>query len=123
MTLNGTLFAQAINFFIAYVLLRWLYFKPAIAQIKQEEESTTDVKNIISERSLAIERKQQQQKEHWLACQQYCQEQMPSIAKPDFLMFAVDTPAIEQFVCDEIKLKQLSNMVTDVLAQRIDHVS
>ncbi len=123
MTLNGTLVAQAINFFIAYVLLRWLYFKPAIAQIKQEEESTTDVKNIISERDLAIKRKQQQQKEYWLACQQYCKEQMPSIRKPDFLAFVADAPVIEQLVCDETELKQLSNVVTDVLVQRIDHVS
>ena len=123
MTLNGTLIAQAINFCIAYVLLRWLYFKPAIVQIQQEEEITTHVKNTISSRSLAIKQKQRQQKEQWLACQQYCQEQMPSIAQPDIFVSATDAPVVEQLVCDDAELKKLSDAVTQVLVQRIDHVS
>lgn len=122
MTLNGTLIAQAINFCIAYCMLRWLYFKPAITQIQQEEAITTQVKNAIAERSLTIEHKQQQQKKYWLECQHYCQERMPSVQKPAVTMKST-VPAIEQLSYDVTQLKQLSDTVVDVLVQRIDHVS
>jgi len=122
-TLNGTLIVQAINFCIAYFLLRWLYFKPAIAQIQQEEEVYTHFKNTILERALVIEQKKQQQKEYWLECQRYCKEEMPSIQKPDFLALKYVTPSLEPLFDDAIQLKKLSEAVTDVLVQRIDHVS
>jgi hypothetical protein len=122
MTLNGTLVAQAINFCIAYCILRWLYFKPAIAQIKHDEALTKQVKNAIAERVLTIGHKQQQQKEYWLECQHYCQERMPSVQKP---MVAIKSsiPALEQVRYDVTQLKQLSDTVTDMLVQRIEHVS
>lgn len=103
--------------------MRWLYFKPAIAQIQQEEDSITHLKNTISLRSLGIMQKKQQQKEHWLACQQYCQEQMPPISKPDIVAGITDGSPVTQLVCDDATLKQLSDAVTQVLVQRIDHVS
>lgn len=122
MTLNGTLIAQAINFCIAYFILRWLYFKPAIAQIQQEEAITTQIKNTIVERSSTIKHKQQQQKKYWLECQHYCQERMPSEQKPTVTMKST-APALEQLSYEVTQLKQLSDTVTDVLVQRIDHVS
>ena len=70
-----------------------------------------------------MEKKRRQQKEYWLTCQHYCQEQMPSILKPDFLASAIDTPLIEQLVCNDAELKKLSDAATHVLMQRIDHVS
>lgn len=123
MTLNGTLVAQAINFGIAYCLLRWLYFKPAIAQIQQEEDVNAHLKNTIVERSALIAQKKQQQKEYWLTCQHYCQDQMPPIQKPDALTLRRIAHSVERVVCDKAELKKLSERVIDVLVQRIDHVS
>lgn len=92
-------------------------------QIQQEEKITTHVKNTISSRALAIKQKQRQQKEQWLACQHYCQEQMPSIVQPDVFASAADMPAVEQLECNDAELKALSDAITQVLVQRIDHVS
>jgi len=121
MTLNGTLIVQAINVAIAYFILRWLYFKPAIVQIQQQQAATTHVKNTIVECSSIIEQKKQQQKEFWIECQQYCQKQMPAIAKSDVTVQLI-TPAIEHVSYDEHQLKELANVVTNALTQRIDHV-
>jgi hypothetical protein len=120
-TLNGTLVVQAINFCIAYWLLRWLYLKPAIAQIHQEEAVVIHLKSTIVDRSLIIDQKKRQQKEYWLACQQHCQERMPSMAQPDTVSLQ-GLPALEQPTYDPAALRKMSDTITDVLVKRIDHV-
>jgi hypothetical protein len=121
MTLNGTLIAQAINFCIAYGILRWLYFKPAVAHIQQEEATTTHIKNSIAERQLIIEQKQHQHVMYWRECQQYCQTQMPSVEKPVFVMVEPIT-AFEQPSYDKVHLKKMTDSMVDELVNRIDHV-
>ena len=71
---------------------------------------------------MTIEQKQQQQKKYWLECQHYCQERMPSDAETDGDN-EVHGTCIEQLSYEVTQLKQLSDTVTDVLVQRIDHVS
>lgn len=123
MTLNGTLIAQAINFGIAYCLLRWLYFKPAIAQIQQENADVAHINNSMVERCVIIAQKQQQQQMHWQKCQEYCKEHAPSMQKPD-LFAPKDGYVVEQpMIYDDATLEKLTNDVTNMLVQRIEHVS
>lgn len=46
--INLTLLIQAINFFIAYYLLKKFFLEPALILIKEDEEKTDNVKSELS---------------------------------------------------------------------------
>ena len=78
MNINATLFVQAINFFIAYLLFRFIFLKPAYRVIVQEQNEREQLEGIVAgdERSLAQIRKKQV--DGWRACQRYCGKFLPS---------------------------------------------
>ena len=77
MNINATLFVQAINFFIAYLLFRFIFLKPAYRAIVQEQTDREKLEGLVAsdEQSLAQVRKKQIA--GWRACQRDCQKHLP----------------------------------------------
>ena len=55
MNVNATLIIQAGNFFCAYLILRYLLFKPTLAAIKEQEEQEESVGMLIEKTRLCVE--------------------------------------------------------------------
>ena len=123
MTLNGTLVIQVINFCIAYFLLRWLYFKPAIALIQKEEEFNVLLKNTITEHSLVIKQNDQRRQEYWSKCRLFFKERKPLIKESNAFVTKEVTPSVQEPVYSEGALRKLSDNVIHMLTKRINHVS
>ena len=77
MNINATLFVQAINFFIAYLLFRFIFLKPAYRAIVQEQTDREKLEGLVAsdEKSLAQIRKKQIA--GWRACQRDCEKYLP----------------------------------------------
>lgn len=83
---NATLFVQIINFFIAYVLFRFLLFKPAHRIIMQEFQEREEIKALIDEALIIIQEKKKTQYELWQKCHDYYSSHLPPTLY-DFTLF------------------------------------
>lgn len=60
MEINATLIVQAINFLVAYVLLRMLFFKPVVHAIKEEDNQRDGLLSGIEERMQLLRHKEEE---------------------------------------------------------------
>ena len=65
MNIDCTLFAQMFNFFIAYLIMRWLLLKPAIAVIQAEADEKKRVQQTIQSLDVSVQSLRQEQKHLW----------------------------------------------------------
>lgn len=79
MGINATLFVQAFNFFVAYVILKTLLFKPAFKALQQESKERLHLKNIIKERKITLEKTAEQKNLAWLQLQEDFAQAAPSV--------------------------------------------
>src|SRR5436190_15443295 len=86
MDINATFFVQIFNFFIAYLMLRFLLFKPVITIIQHEEKQEKALQEIIDQhkRELAIQEKERQHNRYM--CQEYVTLHQPSFSSQQFFL-------------------------------------
>lgn len=82
--LNSTLIVQAVHFFIAYCVIRWVIFKPAVAVVMHEDALFTSLRSDVAERQSTIEQKNHELATHWSSCKLYFARHAPKdgIARP-----------------------------------------
>jgi hypothetical protein len=78
MNINATLFAQMINFFIAYWVMRIFLFKPAFQEMQTEEEEQKQLNVVIKQQEQSIAIKEDNRQEYWQSCRNYFKENQPS---------------------------------------------
>ena len=64
--INATLIIQAINFFIAYFLFRFILLKPAYAAIGQQAAVKASLEQLIVDDKRLIEKRRQHMAAQWL---------------------------------------------------------
>lgn len=79
MNINATLLVQAVNFFIAYLLFRFILLRPAYTLIRQEEHDQNALEGrIVSEKEMLVHMHKDRIAQ-WRACQQACEPQVPGM--------------------------------------------
>ena len=115
MIINGTLFAQVFNFFIAYLMLKHILFKPALNIILQHEERQLQVQHdIVLLKNTVAQELVHQKKQHF--------EWAHKIAhmKPDNIgnVFSVTpAPFIYAFITQEEQQKMVQRSVNHIVAR------
>lgn len=79
MNINATLVIQAINFCIAYVILRKLLFEPAIQAIAKEEAVLADMRQAIFHDQQFIAAKQESLRQQWQNSHEFCEQNKPEV--------------------------------------------
>lgn len=69
--INATLVAQAIHFLIAYLLIKYLFFKPVFEQIEQEDTLQESLINTIQSQQNIVAQKEQDLITQWHALKNY----------------------------------------------------
>jgi len=123
--INATLIVQAIHFFIAYVILRTLFFAPAIRELDAEKDEQLRLEGTIEQVKLALERKQAIRDAQWREVQQFYAQNCPQIRGGDLYFFReispeLEAPRIPEHVRDEL-VAQASSALTDKI-KKIYHV-
>ncbi len=118
--INITFFIQAFNFFIAFVLIKYMLFRPALAQIKADDLFQETLINSIQESQGAIAQKEQELRNQMRALRSYFATHAPSV-RPGVL-FAEKKPGITFPDFDPKMLDEYRATLAAKLVKTVDHV-
>jgi len=118
--INATLFVQAFNFFIAYLLLRTLLFKPAMKSIDQEQQERDHLDQQIADRQTSLEQKAQQKEKDWEEKQAAFKEAAPDI-RPSHVAYTEVEPEQKPVKPDEQELEALVDEVQEAVEKKVRH--
>lgn len=119
MNVNATLVIQAINFAIAYIVLRTFLFKPAIAVIQHEQEEQEAIKNVIGQQEQSIELKEKERQKHWQLCRSYFVKNRPPVDVPSLYIFKGLTPEVEPY---QVKDEVIAGLIADTTKSLEDKI-
>lgn len=123
MEINCTLLVQAVNFFCAYLLLRYLIFKPVLAIIAQENKEQQKLETTIEDSLLTIEAKKETKAVQWRACQRFFAQTSPLPEDPSS---RVGTGSISMPELPESSEEQLEKEIAAIhstIVSKVDHVN
>jgi hypothetical protein len=121
MNINATLILQVINFFIAYLLFRYILLKPAYAAIEQERENIVSFEQIIKDDRQEVESLRRKLAQGWHESALFFQKNMP--AELDLHLFfkgmvpKIHLPPIELSTIAEAK-KRIEHAIVTTLEVR-----
>lgn len=81
--INATLVAQAIHFFIAYLLIKYLFFKPVFVQIEQEDTLQASLIATVQAHQQKVAQKEQDLVTQWHSLRNYFSAHVPVIKPLD----------------------------------------
>jgi len=76
-TVNATIVVQMLNFWIAYLLLRTLLFKPVYRAIMTQEKTEKGLREAITVAQGSINQSKQEQRTLWQKCHAYFEKNRP----------------------------------------------
>ncbi len=120
MNINVTMVIQAINFFIAYWVMRIFLFKPALQVIQGEQIQQTRLNTIIRQQEQSITIKEDERQKHWQACRDYFRDNKPFI---DLRKLAIkEIPEVSLPVVRQELVDKLADETQQVLIQKIGYI-
>lgn len=84
MNINATLFIQIINFGVAFLLFRFLLFKPAMAIIEQERVHVDSLNKLVETDRAHLEERRKQVREQWGDARKYFEGHVPEPVSVNF---------------------------------------
>ncbi len=118
MNINATLFVQAINFFIAYLLFRFILLKPAYHAIVQEQEDQGRLEGLVAGDKKSLEDTRKKQTARWLACQRYCKKYLPGQIN-EVELFRGITPKISVHAPSSRELSSMTERISQTIIARV----
>ena len=120
MNVNSTIFIQACNFFFAYLILRYFYFKPAANAIRKERSVTVDLQVSISTLQATIAAKQYEQKKSLRNQHILYEQHTPHAVQSTF--YEPNMQALQPIVTiDASRIEQLQNDLVTQVISKVDH--
>jgi hypothetical protein len=118
---NGTLLVQAFNFFIAYMLLKKLLLKPAVAGIQQELAYRNNLQATVDARSHALTVKEQEKQWQWHTFQQSFRTKIPELSVRGYVS-PILFPSLVVQKLSEHETALLADQTALAIQERIGHV-
>jgi len=123
MNINFTIIIQVINFFIGFLLLKHLLFKPALQYLQSEDKKKNNMTKKISDQQELLSIKIETKNVNWKQCQQYFSKNTPPAGQAELQAIRIleyqepETPKISQQ-----EIKNISKHVEYALIERLQHV-
>lgn len=117
--INCTLIVQAINFFIAFFLIKYFLFKPVLAVINQEDAHQESLINTVQAHRAIVAQKEQDLSIQWHSAQEYFEENIPLIAKEQF--FSTKSEIIKPEF-DKQLIEDMAKQAAGQLIKKVNHV-
>ena len=118
--INFTLIIQAINFFIAFFIIKYFFFKAAVSHINVEDKLQQSLITIVQEHQLAIAHKEQEINAHWQSVKNYFVQNGPAIRAEPFFIAKRPSIVIPHF--DHAQIVQGAKDLAQALIKQVDHV-
>lgn len=121
MNINATLIIQAGNFLIAYLVLRFLFFKPVVAVIRQEQAHVDGLVSQLNEKRKTMHALELTRQEQWRIAQQEFRNRFPDITLPEMYIFkGLSSERLVEFANKE-EIKQLEDELVKQIIQKVEH--
>lgn len=125
MFIDATIIVQAIHFFIAYVILRTLFFRPALQELEMQKAEKQGLEDRIQYTKMVLEKKQHIRDEQWHETREFFDQNKPQVEEIDLFFFRDITPELKAPHISEsesdILVNQASNAITETI-KKIYHV-
>lgn len=122
MNINFTLIIQALNFFIAYLILRYFLFKPTVNVIEQERAEENGLKEIIKQGVETNSALTDQNKLQWQIYQKEFFVRLPNVFISDLFIYKNLAPAIKAPQVKSSELTQLQNEVVQDIIKKVERL-
>lgn len=121
-TINITLIIQVINFGIAYLLLRFLLFKPVVRLLAQAQAAEDRLHQSIARQKTLQAEKERLYNKQARTCHQFFLDNKPSIINPDLIIFKGLTPSITPVPLEDNAIQDATKDIKQALIQRVKNV-
>ena len=122
MEVNFTLFAQMGNFTIAYCLLRYLFFKPALDVLSAKEDKLLSVKSELQRHEDDLVAQRQKVEFAWQQCCIYFKDTMPTHRAALSAPFCNIAPSFDPIVMSEQRCEQNQQELEHIIIKKVLHV-
>lgn len=120
--INVTLLIQAFHFFIAYIMIKNILFKPALLHIQAEDALQESLILTIQERQLLIAHKEQALAAHWQRVREYFAQNAPELKEVHLASFE-KIPQVTLSEFEKSSMHEYAQKVSDQLVKKVDHVT
>lgn len=118
MNINATLFIQAINFFIAYVLFRVILLRPAYDAIEHQRSYYASLQDQVLEGQEQLAQKQERQRSYWVQLHTFYEKNKPVI--PDkTILFEGIAPVVRVKMFSEKEFIKSQDDVARLIVDRL----
>ena len=121
MEINATLVVQAFNFFVAYVLLRLLLFKPAVKALRQERDEKEHLESLITQREQGLDETAEEKRRAWQKFQEQFAQASPPVKGARVVHPDVE-PAKESALPNQNELNKLAQDLQEAIVKKVQHV-
>ena len=118
MNINATLLVQAGNFFIAYLLFRYILLKPGYEALCQKQAYQKTLEDTIVQDAQAIEATRERQQNAWAEFRAWCGEYRPAWIERA-LLFRGISRAIQPKEVSKKEKEQVRNQLMNVMVTAI----
>ncbi len=119
--INATLIVQLFHFSLAFFLIKYLLFKPVLAQIDQESCLHDSLITTVQSHQQVVTQREREIAQHWAALRQYAQRHAPAIS---FATRASATiPEVMPYASfSEQEIKKTVDAIAQEMVARVQHV-
>ena len=122
MQINVTVCIQALNFFVAYIILRTLLFKPVVAAVEHEHAEQKKLQGRVETQEKKIEKKEQEKIEKWYVSQHDFAQAVPQLGDEQLYIFKYLASDVTLPEVDQKSESELRKEMARALIDKVDHV-
>lgn len=120
LNLNGTFFVQAINFFIAYLIIDRILLRAAVKEITADAQAKKQIKQAVQYEADTVKQLEGERAQAWqVACNAFAKK-MPQIKRFEGVALGRELPDLRALSPQEIK--NVIQQCADTVVQEVDHV-
>jgi hypothetical protein len=122
MNINFTIIVQAFNFLIAYFILRFFLFKPAVAEIDKEKVIESDLQMQIDQGHRLNNLLERENQNQWRIHQLNFSQQTPKVSTPELFVFRNIASEINAPMQDQTSFESAQQKIIEVIVDKVSHV-
>ena len=122
MMINLTIVVQAVNFFVAYLMIKKLLLQPAVARIYEEDRAYHQAVEKIARQKEKIALQEKRIEERLHAFKKTFLEHEPEVMRAEEVAITIVPGMPELPAIDEKMVKQIAQEIVDQLTEKVAHV-
>lgn len=118
--INATLVVQAFHFYIAFLMIKHLFFKPIFFHIEQENSLQETLINTVQKQQLRVAEKEQAIKDQWQQLRSYFVSESPHIKPTSIQKNKQDS--IKVPVLSDTQIQKVISQTAESIIKKVGHV-